>query len=102
MSHTLDLFAAPAAPPEGFRYQSDLIDGAQERALIAELEKLNFSAFQFHGFEGKRRVVSFGWGYDFNGGGLQESVRYRRFSCRCGSLRLHPLSWTHRPCSRCF
>lgn len=73
MSHTLDLFAAPAATPEGFLYQSGLIDAAQECALISELERLSFTAFQFHGFEGKRRVVSFGWRYDFNGGGLQES-----------------------------
>ena len=79
MSRTLNLFAAPAATPEGFRYQPDLIDAAQEQALIAELEKLSFSAFQFHGFEGKRRVVSFGWRYDFNGGGLQESVEIPLF-----------------------
>jgi len=73
MAHTLDLFAAPSVPPEGFRYQSDLINAAQERGLIAELERLSFSSFQFHGFEGKRRVISFGWRYDFNGAGLQES-----------------------------
>src|SRR5882757_3824920 len=73
MPQTFDLFAAPAATPEGFRYQSNLIDAEQERALIAELENLSFSAFQFHGFEGKRRVVSFGWRYDFSGGGLQET-----------------------------
>ena len=72
MSHTLDLFAAPADTPQGFRYHPDLLDAEQERALIAEFEKLSFNAFQFHGFEGKRRVVSFGWSYDFNGGGLQE------------------------------
>ena len=29
-----------------------------------------FREFEFHGFTGKRRVVSFGWRYDFNGGGL--------------------------------
>jgi alkylated DNA repair dioxygenase AlkB len=27
---------------------------------------LPFKEFQFHGFEGKRRVVSFGWRYDFS------------------------------------
>ena len=31
---------------------------------------LPFPAFEFHGFLGKRRTVSFGWRYDFNGGGL--------------------------------
>jgi alkylated DNA repair dioxygenase AlkB len=52
--------------PEGFRYCPDVIDEEEERALVAEVERLSFQAFQFHGFEGKRRVVSFGWRYDFN------------------------------------
>jgi alkylated DNA repair dioxygenase AlkB len=73
MAHTLDLFAVPDAAPVGFRYHPDLIDAEQERDLIAELERLSFNPFQFHGFEGKRRVISFGWRYDFNGAGLQES-----------------------------
>jgi alkylated DNA repair dioxygenase AlkB len=34
------------------------------------MEKLPFREFEFHGFTGKRRIVSFGWRYDFNGGGL--------------------------------
>lgn len=56
--------------PEGFRYQNELISGADERDLVAEIERLPFRAFEFHGFTGNRRVVSFGWRYDFNGGGL--------------------------------
>jgi alkylated DNA repair dioxygenase AlkB len=56
--------------PEGFRYQNDLISSVEERQLIAEIERLPFRAFEFHGFTGKRRIVSFGWRYDFNGGGL--------------------------------
>src|SRR6185436_10322868 len=59
--------------PEGFRYQPDLIDADIERSLLASLRALEFAPFQFHGFEGKRRVVSFGWRYDFNGGGLQKT-----------------------------
>jgi alkylated DNA repair dioxygenase AlkB len=73
MSRTLDLFVDTAAHPEGFRYQPGLIDAEQESAVLAELQRLSFSPFQFHGFEGKRRVVSFGWRYDFNGAGLQET-----------------------------
>jgi alkylated DNA repair dioxygenase AlkB len=34
---------------------------------------LPFRAFEFHGFTGKRRTVSFGWRYDFNGGGLTKT-----------------------------
>ena len=33
--------------------------------MLAKLERLPFKEFQFHGFEGKRRVVSFGSRYDF-------------------------------------
>ena len=57
--------------PEGFRYHLNLVEEEDELSLIRELERLDFSPFQFHGFQGKRRVVSFGWRYDFNGGGLQ-------------------------------
>jgi alkylated DNA repair dioxygenase AlkB len=59
--------------PEGFRYKSDLIDIDVERYLIESMLALDFAPFQFHGFEGKRRVVSYGWRYDFNGGGLKKA-----------------------------
>jgi alkylated DNA repair dioxygenase AlkB len=64
------LFDARPELPEGFRYQPELITGEEEQALIGGLSTLAFKAFEFHGFLGKRRVVSFGWRYDFNGGGL--------------------------------
>ena len=59
--------------PEGFRYQRELIGPEDEKSLVRQIEGLPFANFQFHGFEGKRRVVSFGWRYDFNGGGLQRT-----------------------------
>jgi hypothetical protein len=65
--------------PEGFQYRPDFIDPATERSLIGELQKLDFTPFQFHGFEGKRRVVSFGWRYDFNGGGLKRTDDFPPF-----------------------
>ena len=65
--------------PEGFQYRPDFIDPETEQSLIGELQKLDFSPFQFHGFEGKRRVVSFGWRYDFNGGGLQKTNEFPSF-----------------------
>jgi alkylated DNA repair dioxygenase AlkB len=54
---------------EGFRYQPALIDPEVEDALIARVRDLPFQDFEFHGFKGKRRVVSFGWKYEFSGGG---------------------------------
>jgi alkylated DNA repair dioxygenase AlkB len=60
-----DLFGSDAALPEGFRYQPDLVSPDAERALLAELAQLPFKPFDFHGWEGKRRIVSFGWRYDY-------------------------------------
>ena len=66
---TLDLFGDTALP-EGFRYQPEFLSRGEERSLLQFIEKLPFREFEFHGFTGKRRIVSFGWRYDFNGGGL--------------------------------
>lgn len=54
---------------EGFRYRPDLISHAEEDAIIERARDLPFQEFDFHGFKGKRRVVSFGWHYEFAGGG---------------------------------
>jgi alkylated DNA repair dioxygenase AlkB len=53
----------------GFRYQKDLITRAEEESFVARVRELPFREFEFHGYFGKRRVVSFGWRYEFSGGG---------------------------------
>ena len=68
-----ELFEKPSQLPPGFRYQAELISPAEEQRLLAYFAKLAFQPFEFHGFLGKRRIVSFGWRYDFNGGGLQKT-----------------------------
>ncbi len=60
--------------PAGFRYAPDVIDADEEKRLIEAFAGLPFKEFEFHGFLGKRRVVSFGSRYDFNGGGLREAA----------------------------
>ena len=65
--------------PEGLRYQSDLIDSTEEDALVARMRELPFREFEFHGFLGKRRVVSFGWQYDYSGGGLRKAEHIPEF-----------------------
>jgi len=57
--------------PAGFRYAPDVVDTAEEARLVDAFADLPFKEFEFHGFLGKRRVVSFGLRYDFNGGGLK-------------------------------
>jgi alkylated DNA repair dioxygenase AlkB len=69
-----DLFGnLPSGLPEGFRYAPDIVPQAMQDALLREIPNLPFKAFDFHGFEGKRRVVSYGWKYDFDSATLRES-----------------------------
>jgi alkylated DNA repair dioxygenase AlkB len=52
--------------PDGMRYAPELVPPHEERPLARRFAELPFRAFEFQGFLGKRRVVSFGWRYDFN------------------------------------
>ncbi len=53
------------SPPEGFRYDEEVILPEHENDLIHHIEKLPLKEFEFHGYLGRRRVISFGWHYDF-------------------------------------
>lgn len=67
-----DLFAEPPRP-EGFAYRPELISPAEERQLAERLGELPFKPFEFQGFLGLRRVVSFGWRYDFNDHAMRQA-----------------------------
>jgi alkylated DNA repair dioxygenase AlkB len=77
MSDQLSMFASASTNaqktfPAGFKYQSDVITRALEEKLLARITELPFKEFEFHGFLGKRRTVSFGWRYDFNKSQLEK------------------------------
>jgi alkylated DNA repair dioxygenase AlkB len=59
--------------PEGFRYQPNFITRAQEADLLSRLPDLDFKPFDFHGYQGKRRVIYFGWRYDFTAGKIGQA-----------------------------
>jgi alkylated DNA repair dioxygenase AlkB len=59
--------------PTGFRYQPELIGTSEEDALLAHVRELPFREFEFHGYTGKRRVISFGWQYDFSARHLRKA-----------------------------
>src|SRR5687768_115000 len=59
--------------PEGLRYQPALISSGDEATLVSHMRELPFREFEFHGYLGKRRVVSFGWKYDFGSQRLQKA-----------------------------
>ena len=68
-----DLFAAEPPLPAGFAYRDELITPAEECTLLKRLADLPFKPFDFHGYLAKRRVVSFGYRYDYSARGLRES-----------------------------
>ena len=61
----LSLLEPDAALPQGFVYRPALISADEEAELAARFGELEFRAFEFHGYFGKRRVVSYGLRYDF-------------------------------------
>jgi alkylated DNA repair dioxygenase AlkB len=68
------LFEPPLSKlPEGFTYVPEFLSISEERALVKSMEPLPFKEFEFQGFRGKRCIVSYGWRYDFNGGGLSKT-----------------------------
>ncbi|HWC56445.1 MAG TPA: alpha-ketoglutarate-dependent dioxygenase AlkB [Sphingomicrobium sp.] len=58
------LFDAP--PIAGLNYREEVIDRAEEQALIERLTEADLSPFRFHGWLGNRKTQSFGWRYDFD------------------------------------
>lgn len=63
---------APALLPAGFAYHPELIALDEQAALVAQFRDLPFREFEFHGYFGKRRTVSFGLHYDFNESRVRE------------------------------
>lgn len=66
-----DLFDLPTHP--GIGYREGVVTPAEERALIAEIDRSGLSPFRFQGWLGKRLTASFGWRYDFDTGSFGET-----------------------------
>lgn len=60
-----ELFPSAPEPPPGFAYGDEVIAPAEERVLVEQIGMLPFKPFEFHGYLGNRRIVSFGWSYDY-------------------------------------
>jgi alkylated DNA repair dioxygenase AlkB len=59
--------------PEGFEYRPGLVPPSDEAELIERFPALDFKPFEFHGYFGNRRIVSFGWHYDFAASRVQQA-----------------------------
>ena len=67
----LDLFDTPILP--GLHAVEDFVSAVEEATLIAAIDATPLAPFRFQGWLGKRLTHSFGWHYDFDGGGLAET-----------------------------
>jgi alkylated DNA repair dioxygenase AlkB len=67
-----DLFGTAPVMPEGFAYRDNAVSAGDAGALVAIFDTLPFKPFEFHGYLGNRRTVSFGWNYDYAGRALRK------------------------------
>lgn len=65
------LFDTATTLPSGFVYRPDFLTPYEEAALIGYIEDLPLHhSVGSAGYEAKRRIIHFGWSYDFNEGKL--------------------------------
>ncbi len=57
------LFGPPV--PDGLRYQPDFVTPDEERELVEQIERLEFSQVEMRGAIARRRTVHYGWTYGY-------------------------------------
>lgn len=67
----MPLFDMPVV--DGLRTAEELFGPDAEAGFVREFAQLPFQPFNFHGHLGNRRVVSFGFRYDYGGRRLQDA-----------------------------
>jgi alkylated DNA repair dioxygenase AlkB len=67
-----DLFGKAPEMPGGFAYRDNAVSQGDGEALVSIFATLPFKPFEFHGYLGNRRTVSFGWNYDYSGRALRK------------------------------
>jgi len=90
-----------SSTPAGLTYVKDVLSAAQERDLVNDIGGLNLKPFEFRGFTGKRRTVSFGWRYDFNGGGFQRADAMPNHFMRVRDVMAERLELTAQDFEQC-
>ncbi|WP_292083084.1 MULTISPECIES: alpha-ketoglutarate-dependent dioxygenase AlkB [unclassified Brevundimonas] len=76
-----DLFGhvcAPAVPP-GFDYWPEVLTGAEQAAVVEQLQGLDFSPYEHMGYQGFRRIAAFGRRYDLERGRLEAADPWPAF-----------------------
>jgi alkylated DNA repair dioxygenase AlkB len=57
--------AGSVSDPSGFRYEARFLSADEEKTLVRWIETLPLKPFEFRGYLGNRRVMSFGFRYDY-------------------------------------
>ncbi|MFL5618575.1 MAG: alpha-ketoglutarate-dependent dioxygenase AlkB [Gemmatimonadaceae bacterium] len=96
-SNQIDMFGEPQpAWPDGFRYAAGVIDAPTEATVLEHVRALPFRDFEFQGYTANRRVISFGWQYDFDARRLRKADDMPDFLCE---LREHAAQFARMPAS---
>lgn len=79
-THQAKLFDTGTSLPNGFVYRPDFLTTAEEAELLSWFLDLPFErSLSAEGYEAKRRIVNFGWSYDFATGVLIPGPALPRF-----------------------
>jgi alkylated DNA repair dioxygenase AlkB len=73
VNRQLPLFPMETMGPAGLRYYPEIVTQSMELDLIERIRGLPLIPFRFGAYEGKRRVASFGFKYDYAERRLQEA-----------------------------
>ena len=65
MNRQLSLFSPETIGPRGLRYYPEIVTPSIELDLMERIRGLPLVPFQFGAYEGKRRIASFGFKYDY-------------------------------------
>lgn len=74
-----NLFGTAPSLPAGAAYFPQAVPEEERQALVQRFETLPLKPFAFHGHLGNRRIVSFGWRYDYAGRALREAEAIPEF-----------------------
>src|SRR5438067_6383922 len=59
------LFPLEPVYPEGFFYYPDFLTEEEETTLCREISKLELHNLDYHGYKASRKIISFGYDYNF-------------------------------------
>jgi len=91
-----DLFDRTPELPPGLVYREDFLTPASEQSLIAQIEALPLREARYRSFTAKRRILSFGAGYDFETNVLLQAPALPPFLL---ALRERVAAWADMPAS---